>query len=261
MSPEVALKVLEGNSIAFSIASEFNDPFETAAGYPVKPSNPIEECFEGISSWVKRHAWTKNSGVLSLTRTPTNSLIWSHYANEHRGVVIGFDIDVAGFSDEERCLIPVQYGSIIYTQTRPVSEALSIPKGDPVSVGHTHHYPAGHHEKLSQLFLQKAMCWSYEEEVRVVKCISGRDSKGTNASGQFELVKVRERHLYCCKLPRGSIKEVHLGLQHEALSSQEKFADFAGHVRNQQSSAEVKACRLSTDTWGIEITTPYETHS
>ncbi len=41
----------------------------------------------------------------------------------------------------------------------------------------------------------------------------------------------------------------------------DNMADFAGHVRSQQSSAEVKACRLSTDTWGIEITTPYETHS
>jgi len=129
MSPEGALKALKGNSIAFAIASEFNDPFETQAGYPVQASNPIEDIFEGARSWMKRHAWTENSGVLSLTRTPTNPLMWSHYANGHRGVAIGFDADVAGFFDENICLIPAQYGSIIYTHTRPRGKKDTHPNG------------------------------------------------------------------------------------------------------------------------------------
>jgi hypothetical protein len=261
MSPEGALKVLEGNSIAFSIASEFNDPFETQAGYPVQPSNPIEELFEGIRSWAKRHIWTENSGVLSLTRTPINPLMWSHYASKHHGAVIGFDADTAGFCDESKCLIPAQYGSIIYTQTRPISAALTRPKGGPISVGHTHHYPAGHHEKLSLLFLQKPMCWSYEEEVRVVKCIADRDGEGVNDSGQFDLIETEGRRLYCYKLPEGSIREIYLGLRHQALSSFEKFSEFVNRVRNFQYGVDVKACRLSRDTWNIEIAAPYETGS
>lgn len=259
MSAKGGMKVIEGNSIAFSIASEFNDPFETEAGYPTKASNPIEALFEGVRSWGKRHIWTENCGVLSLTRTPTNALMWPHYANEHRGMVIGFDVDIAGFNDEEKCLIPAQYGCIIYTQTRPVAGVLSVPKGDAISVGHTHHYPAGHHEKLSRLFLQKAMCWSYEEEVRVVKCIADRDGSGINASGQFDLLEIGGRRLYRYKLPADSIREIYLGLRHQALSSSEKFSEFVNHVRKYQSDADVKACRLSKDTWGIEIAAPYET--
>ena len=145
MSPEGALKVLEENSIAFSIASEFNDPFETQAGYPVQPSNSIEMIFEGIRSWAKRNIWVENSGVLSLTRTPINPLMWAHYSSKHYGMVIGFDVNKAGFCDESRCLIPSQYGSIIYTQTRPISVVLTKPKGEPIQVGHTHHYPVGHY--------------------------------------------------------------------------------------------------------------------
>jgi hypothetical protein len=258
ISPEGALKVLEENSIAFSIASEFNDPFETQVAYPFQASNPIEGLFEGIRSWGKRYIWTENSGVLSLTRNPTNSLMWSHYASEHRGLVIGFNADTAGFCDESKCLIPAQYGSIIYAKTRPISGALSKPKGEPISVGHTHHYPAGHHEKLSLLFLQKAMCWSYEEEVREVKCIADRDSEGANDSGQFHLVETDGRRLYCYELPVGSSKEIYLGLRHSALASQEDFYHFFQQVSNHHAKVEIKACRLSKDTWDFEIVDPYK---
>jgi hypothetical protein len=187
--------------------------------------------------------------------------MWSHYASKHHGVVIGFDADTAGFCDESKCLIPAQYGSIIYTQTRPISAALTRPKGEPISVGHKHHYPAGHHEKLSLLFLQKAMCWSYEEEVRVVKCIADRDSEGVNDSGQFHLVETDGRRLYCYELPVGSIREVYLGLRHSALSSQKDFYGFVEQVRNHHASVEIRACRLSNDTWDLEIAAPYETRS
>lgn len=193
MSAEVADKVLRGNSIAFAIASEFNDPFETLAGYPAqKSSNPIEENLNGTRSWAARHTWTEQNGVLSLTRTATNPLMWSHYASAHQGVVIGFDAYEAGFTDANTCLIPAQYGSIIYTQTRPSALLTPGPKGEPVKVGKTHHYPVGHHEKLSRLFLHKPMCWAYEEEVRIVKCIADLDRDGVNASGRFELLAPAE---------------------------------------------------------------------
>lgn len=261
MSPKVAEKVLEGNSIAFSIASEFNDPFETVAGYPVQSTNPIEGLFEGIRSWTKRHIWTENSGVLSLTRTPTNPLMWSHYAYEHHGLVLGFDADAAGFTDEATCLIPAQHGSIIYTQTRPSSSLSESPIGDPVNVDHTHFYPVRHHEKLSRLFLQKAMCWSYEEEVRVVKCVADRDGEGINASGQFKLVEDHGRGFYCYQLPLGSIKEIYLGLRHEALLSRDAFFSFCEQTERKHPVAAVKACSLSNNSWGIEIVAPYETRS
>lgn len=38
----------------------------------------------------KMEADTRSVGVLSLTQNPLNSLMWSHYADEHRGLCIGF---------------------------------------------------------------------------------------------------------------------------------------------------------------------------
>ncbi|WP_321495162.1 hypothetical protein [uncultured Desulfobacter sp.] len=61
MSPEGAQKVIETDAIAFSIASEFNDPLETEAGYPVQPTNPIDDVFNNIRSWAARHIWTENN--------------------------------------------------------------------------------------------------------------------------------------------------------------------------------------------------------
>lgn len=36
--------------------------------------------------------WYKNHGIVSLTETKDNLLMWSHYADEHRGLAVEFDI-------------------------------------------------------------------------------------------------------------------------------------------------------------------------
>ena len=186
--------------------------------------------------------------------------MWSHYASSHQGVVIGFDANIAGFTDEETCLIPAQYGSIIYTQTRPSAPLVSAPKGEPIRVGKTHHYPVGHHEKLSRLFLHKSMCWAYEEEVRVVKCIADLDRDGVNASGCFELINQENRRLYCYNLPTGSIKEIFLGLRHQALVSGAAFAAYCEIAEQKQPGVKIMTLYLSEKSWGIEYYTPLRTH-
>lgn len=47
-----------------------------------KEENHIEKIENGL----------KDMGVLSLSRTPEDPLLWAHYANEHRGFCIGFGI-------------------------------------------------------------------------------------------------------------------------------------------------------------------------
>jgi hypothetical protein len=253
MTHEGAMKVLEINSIAFSIASEFNDPFETHAGYPFNSDDVFEQLIGGIRRDAKRLIWTVNSGVLSLTRNPSNPLMWSHYSASHTGVVIGFDVETSGLSDENKCLIPAQYGSVIYTNTRPTSALLTKPRGEGICIGHTHYFPPTHYDKMSLMFLQKPMCWSYEEEVRVVKCIADRDDKGKNESGTFDLLEINGRKLYCYQLPKGSIKEVYLGLRNEFLKSKEEFNKFTKKIRKIHKYIDIKHMQLSKDTWELVI--------
>ncbi|MDA3838264.1 MAG: DUF2971 domain-containing protein [Candidatus Delongbacteria bacterium] len=247
-----AMKVLENNSIAFSIASDFNDPFETQAGYPFNSDDILEQQIGGFQRDVKRWVWTENSGVLSLTRNPSNSLMWAHYSDSHTGVVIGFDIEIAGFCNESNCFIPAQYGSVIYTNTKPTT-LLKKDRGEGICVGQTHYFPPTHFDKMSLMFLQKPMCWSYEEEVRVVKCIADRDEEGKNESGKFNLIKINDRRLYCYELPKGSVKEVYLGLRHKSLKSKKEFNKFADKIKKLHNGIKIKYMQLSKDTWDLQI--------
>lgn len=252
MSESAGLKVLQHNSVGFTQPNKFNDPFETAAAYPPTGDNEIDVFLSSIRSWAKRVTWTENSGVLCLTRDPVNPLMWSHYSDEHKGLVVGIDVQIAGFTDESCCLIPAQFGSIVYTQTRPRDAFSSSSSGEPISVGRTHFYPRGHEEKIARLFLQKPMCWSYEEEVRVVKCVSEIDAEGASPSGDFQTLELDDRKLFLFQLPKGSIREVYLGVRHTAWRSASKVTRYIEMLRSYQESVEIYGCRLAKKTWNIE---------
>jgi hypothetical protein len=53
----------------------------------------------------------RNSGIFCATRSKSNLLMWSHYADQHRGAVLGFHPD--GTRDSWLCqLEPVNYSDV-----------------------------------------------------------------------------------------------------------------------------------------------------
>lgn len=249
--------MINGGKVAFSLAKNFNDPFETEAGYPAPKIDPVSDLMNGVRSWAARDAWTRNCGVLCLTRSPLNPLMWAHYGEEHRGFVLGFDAEKAGFLSEQTCLIPAQFGSIIYTQTRPTHPLPQRTRAEPIDVGHEHRFRSDHFDKLSQLFLQKPACWSYEEEVRVVKYVADLDDTGSNPSGQFDVLTAQnddgsDKLTYLYKLPSGSIRKVLLGQRHRLLGDSKKLKSFLGSLRAAHPEVEVGVCQLSRGTWNLE---------
>ena len=223
VSFEAGKKIILGNSIGFSQTKFFNDPFDLPL-YPEEDfDHAIAGMFAGLHTMAKNYIWAENTGISSLTRTPTNPLMWAHYANKHEGMVIGIDTVIAGLTREESNLIPAQYGSVIYVSRRSNEPFISKPQTG-LAVGATHHFPADHYEKLQRLFLHKPMCWAYEEEVRVVKCLKGVSSESSETpSGQFKIVKVDNRDLYLLNLPPNSLKEVYLGIRADDTASDDLF--------------------------------------
>lgn len=213
VSFEVGEKILEKNSLGFSKAKYFNDPFDIPR-YPEEPTDDAtKKLFADIRRLAKSHTWVENTGLLALTRTASNPLMWAHYADQHRGMVIGIDAAAAGLTDEKANLIPAQYGSMIYVSRR--SEApFSTTFKTALSVGTTFEFVPEHYEKLQRLFLNKPLYWSYEEEVRVAKCLAEIPAGGgTTRSGQFNVVRVADRDLHLYSLPTDSIKEIHFGIR------------------------------------------------
>jgi hypothetical protein len=86
----------------------------------------------------------RNSGLLCFSRSWSNPVLWSHYAEKHRGVCLGFDVS-------EHLLMPV-----VYTR-HPMKMATDVNSGLP---------------KLSESFTSALLStkyagWKYEDEARV----------------------------------------------------------------------------------------------
>ena len=214
MSFKSACSIMDNNSIGFSCLEDLNDPFEGTA-----------ICFEesdDLSAKLQknphRNRLSRNYGVLSLTRNPLNSLMWSHYGDDHRGVVIGIDMKKANLLDESSCVIPANLGEIVYTSTMPQNVLPSSTIESLMSVGNEYRCFRSHqYDLFKNAFLMKDLEWGYEEEVRVVKNIKGNDSsrystsKFENEAGNWNQVTVMGRPLYCLSIPKESIVEIFLG--------------------------------------------------
>ncbi|PDS54539.1 hypothetical protein CO663_34725 [Rhizobium anhuiense] len=205
--------VVRNNTILFSQPRHFNDPFDMPAYPDEATADPLSAIFAGLRTMVKNQAWADNSGILSLTRTPVNALMWAHYAEQHHGIVIGIDVATACLTDETSNFIPAQFGSVIYASRRETSDFATRPSTG-IAVGATHHFPVDHYEKLQRVFLRKPLYWAYEEEVRVVKCLKGiSGALAATPSGSFELSSTSARDLHLYKLPEGSIRELYIGIR------------------------------------------------
>ncbi|GIC79711.1 DUF2971 domain-containing protein [Moritella sp. F3] len=114
-------------------------------------------------------------GIISLTEDPVNTLMWSHYADEHRGIAVQFRSngsffdgaieDFAGIRNKYRedysGLVNETPQVIAYRKNRPqfdfIEEVAAKDRGD---------YP---HKKFNQqLIYTKANDWIYEKERRSV---------------------------------------------------------------------------------------------
>lgn len=251
VSHDAGMNILQNGSIGFTKPCHFNDPFEIEASYPSKEGiHPIEVMLNGIRHWAKKSIWKENTGVLSLTRQPLNPLMWAHYGSEHKGIVVGIDASINEFTCEETNLVPIQYGSVIYTSIKPDSPFLSKPT-ETIEVGGTFHFAKGQLESLQRLFLYKPACWAYEEEVRVAKCLKGIETNNSIKSGKFTTIDVGGRPLYLLDLPKGAIKEVYIGARSEFLHP-DKALDLIKSIKSHQPQVNIYGCKISNSSWCLD---------
>ena len=102
---------------------------------------------------------SRNVGILSLSRTDSNLLLWAHYASNHLGYLIGLDRSHPFLSLRVSDGGKTQARKITYTTQRNIFSS-----SDP-----------DYHEKL---FCEKSIDWAYEEEERVFRSLEDLDSRG-----------------------------------------------------------------------------------
>lgn len=176
------LEALKSGKIGFRRPDKFNDPFEfSSLSNLIGHEDHKAKCQEIIRKI------TSNSVVLSLTRTPTNPLMWAHYSKESTGIVVAYDFSSEDmhqyFCNFRYNLVPAVDGDVIYTGQKVEtfltdlnSERLNVieqqfdaliqnPDGNKeISIQNIDAYAF-----MKKIMLVKHCSWSYEEEVRIVK--------------------------------------------------------------------------------------------
>lgn len=105
---------------------------------------------KNIINEIHKYYIDQNIGVFCLSQDPANILMWSHYADSHKGICIEFDIKRGGFFYNN--LLPVQY-----KRTYPKFELSDYHMEDDMMF--TMHQRA---------ICTKSFLWKYEKEWRVI---------------------------------------------------------------------------------------------
>lgn len=117
----------------------------------------------------------KNIGVLCLSCRKNSVLMWSHYADEHKGLTIGFEID------ENVPCNPVEYKS-------------SLPKRD---LSYFFSKKRSNADGFIDITFTKHEDWIYEKEYRI--CVSGGNRL---SSIPGKIIEIN----FGCKMPKDSKK-------------------------------------------------------
>jgi hypothetical protein len=193
----------------------------------VERMSPIYGQYPGAAFAIDNNAvgqdyYDRNFGILSLTEVPDSLLMWAHYGEEHRGVILGFDENHAFFNGAEIVAGLSRLSKVEYNQRRPV---LSVTTRDNPKV-----------------FLRKSTDWSHEKEWRFIRPLS-----------EAADVKQSEGKLPLClfELPHDAIQMMITGAR--MLPQQyEEICDF-GSETSTMAHVEIHHSQLSKERYEVEV--------
>lgn len=153
-------------------------------------------------------------GVLCLSKNPNQPLMWSHYADCHRGVMIEFDASHAALN-KRRSKVD-EFGflrDVSYTAQRAALTYDAI-SGD---------------QGFQTFALNKSAHWAYEEEMRLLWPLEHAEKIVETPSGRVSLIA----------LPPTSVVSVTLGCK----ASMEAEASLLDSLENQEGCAHIQVRR------------------
>ena len=209
MPAEYAVEALQTNALKIGRISELNDPYDCRPHIEDGDSHGALEA----SILQERH------GIISFSRQISDPVIWSHYADRHRGVALEFDISRIGAPCYSMC----------YTNKRPsvMKELINDPDYRENNVTQT----------IIAKFSNKAKSWEYEDEVRIFPFLGGKAMVGRN---------------YFWGIPKGALQAVILG---EDCSL--NWFDIQNAVKTQPSicnSIPVFRCAKNSESFVMDVT-------
>lgn len=237
----------EDLTIRFSQRAALHDPFELL---PSESSyraylNSIDDFDESEWEAPTLNPFFDQFGILSLTEDKRNLTMWSHYSEDHKGYVVGFDIKHEFFNQPRKQLeIDVkEVHKVVYSDYR--EEVPSNP---------------------TEWFLHKSNAWIYEKEHRVIRRLleartvfdlkDGKEVDVTRGPVQNYLQEYRKRfrdprYLFLFDVPKDAIVSVTFGAKMDGDLEGNIKASIADKFKN--TSFKIENASISADRFEIDI--------
>jgi hypothetical protein len=224
------LDVLENSEIRFSQAAALNDPFETMPCFSLvrkhlkqlmaqryfkctDDSLPsyVQPLIDSVIADIPKQ-FSEHFCILSLSKKRNNLLMWSHYADSHRGFVIGFDSGSPFFLHGSGKAVD-GLREVTYSNNREVVPGKGFHSIDRELMN-----------KANQMFFfTKSSDWGYEEELRILAHPNAAD-KTTRGNDGFDICLFR--------FPPECMREVIFGYRIPA-SKRQRIADLVARKYSQ----------------------------
>lgn len=144
LNAKYGLEALEKRRLKIARINELNDPFELLGTNLT--DQELRRAFMGM-----KDALNENRGLLCFSKRWRNPLLWSHYADGHRGLCLGFDVS-------DHLLM-----NVTYTRKRSKSRELFS------------NVQSVKEREMERLLSTKFSHWRYENEVRVFVSLEDKD--------------------------------------------------------------------------------------
>ena len=210
--------ILEDGLIRFTQMTALNDPFDSLPSI----ASLLEESFRRLSAKAKAEIGVTDDQIalnaqysindyirrlseefvfLSLSSEPSDVTMWAHYADSHRGFLIGFDDNHEFFGPTERFktgLRSMNYEKERFQMTAEMLRDQSIRT-----------------EAHDKVFFNKSPEWRYEQERRVISY----PGKADRVKGQYS-----SNPIYLFRFPPDLVKEIRIGFRMSADKKKEVLA-------------------------------------
>ena len=138
--------------------------------------------------------WNHENCLLSVSKTAKNTVMWAHYADKHKGVVIGIDFDNVFPEANRECGVLME--PVNYSEQRPKINILTDFNDSP--------------KAYLKAVLTKSIEWKYEQEFRTVFFYG--ELKDLEQQGLTCLKEFNRKKTWFLRLNPVSIREVIFGL-------------------------------------------------
>ncbi|OAQ15812.1 hypothetical protein F480_02475 [Bibersteinia trehalosi Y31] len=131
-------------------------------------------------------------GVISFSENYDNNVMWSHYANEHSGVVVQFCIskEIGFFTNNIGCDV---FGDV-HIIPQPVKYSKNLPNFEIIDRDNKKQEKFPYKKFNETILLHKSFDWSYEQELRMIVRLRDADKIifSLNSKNKDELERIKE---------------------------------------------------------------------